>query len=44
LIWEMLYEEQQAADIVRAEQIRRDHAAGIKILDTPFNRKALGHD
>ena len=42
-IWEQLYEEQQAVDAARADQVRRDFAAGVeKIPDTPFNRKALG--
>ena len=42
-IWEALYEEQQAAYAARADQVRRDFAAGgEKIPDTSFNRKALG--
>jgi hypothetical protein len=41
-VWEALYAEQQAADEARAEQVRKDYAAGVKTPDTPFNRRALG--
>jgi len=43
-IWQALYLEQQAADEARAEQVRKDYAAGVKVRDTPFNRRALYGD
>jgi hypothetical protein len=41
-VWEEMYREQQAADALRAERVRKDFAQGIKTPDTPFNRRALG--